>query len=81
MRELHDGVQCYMIFTHMEVERGETTSVIPIVQHFGDVFPEEVPRLSPSKEVEFSIDLVPGTGPVSMAPYRMAPAELVDLKK
>ncbi|XP_027931887.1 uncharacterized protein LOC114187736 [Vigna unguiculata] len=76
MRELQDGAQCYMIFTHMEVERGETTSVIPVVQDFGDVFPEEVPGLPPSREVEFSIDLVPGTGPISMAPYCMAPAEL-----
>jgi len=69
------------IFTHLEVERGEATSVIPVVQDFGDVFPEEVPRLPPNREVEFSIDLVPGTSPVSMAPYRMAPAELVELKK
>jgi len=81
MRELHDGAQCYMIFTYMEVERGETTSVIPVVQDFGDVFPEEVPGLPPSREVEFSIDLVPRTGPVSMAPYLMAPVELVELKK
>ena len=70
-----------MIFTHLEVERGEATLVIPIVQDFGDVFPEEVPGLPPSREVEFSIDLVPGTSLVSMAPYRMAPAELVELKK
>ena len=47
MRELQDGAQCYMIFTHMEVERGETTSVIPVVQDFVDVFPEEVPGLPP----------------------------------
>ena len=31
MKELHDDAQCYMIFTHMEVERGEATSVIPVV--------------------------------------------------
>jgi len=80
-RELQDGAHCYMIFTHMDVERGETTSVIPVVQDFEDVFPEEIPGLPPSREVEFSIDLVLGTGPVSMAPYRMAPAELVELKK
>jgi len=65
----------------MKVERGETTSVIPAVQDFGDVFPEEVPGLPPSRDVEFSIDLVPGTGPISMAPYRMASAELIELKK
>ena len=45
------------------------------------MFPEEVLGLHPSREVEFSIDLVPRTGPVSMAPYRMPPAELVELKK
>ena len=45
------------------------------------MFPEEVPGFPPSREVEFSIDLVPRTGPVSMAPYRMALAELVKLKK
>ena len=81
MKELYDGAQCYMIFTHLEVEGGGTTSVIPIVQDFEDVFPEEVPGLPPRREVEFSIDLVSGTGPVSMAPYRMAPTELVELKK
>jgi len=41
----------------------------------------EVPGLSPRREVEFSIDLIPGAGPVSIALYRMAPAELVELKK
>ena len=50
-------------------------------QEFKDVFPDEVPGLPPHKEVEFSIDLVLRTGPVSMAPYRMAPMELVELKK
>jgi len=54
--------------------------VIPVVQEFEDVFPYEVPGLPPSREMEFSIDLVSGTGPVSMAPYRMALVELVELK-
>ncbi|XP_027915702.1 uncharacterized protein LOC114175132 [Vigna unguiculata] len=81
MKELHDSAQCFMIFTHLEVEGEEMKSVIPIVQEFEDVFPDEVARLPPSREVEFSIDLVPGIGPVSMVPYRMALAELVELKK
>jgi len=55
-------------------------SVIPVVHEFEDVFPEEELGLPPSREVGFSIDLVPGTGPVSMALYCMAPAELVELK-
>jgi len=81
MKELQDGAQCFLIFTHLGMEREEMKSVIPVVQEFEDVFLEEVPGLPPSREVEFSIDLVPGTGPVSMAPYRMAPVELVELKK
>jgi len=55
--------------------------VILVVHEFEDVFPDEVPGLPPNREVEFSIDLVTGTSPVSMAPYRMASAELVELKK
>ena len=70
-----------MIFTHLEVEGGRIESAIPVVQEFEDVFSEEVSRLPPHREVEFSIDLVPRTGPVSMAPYRMALAELVEHKK
>ena len=46
-----------------------------------DVFPDEVSGLPPSKDVDFAIDLVPGAGPVSMAPYRMDPAELAELKQ
>ncbi|KAL5787001.1 hypothetical protein ACOSP7_003950 [Xanthoceras sorbifolium] len=53
---------------------------IPTVCDFADVFPEELPGLPPQREVEFVIDVVPGTSPVSIAPYRMAPAELKELK-
>ena len=52
-----------------------------VVREFPDVFPDELPGLSPAREIGFSIDLVPGTSPISMAPYRFAPAELVELKK
>jgi len=81
MKEIQSGAQCYMIFDKIEVEKEERITVIPVVRDFEDVFPEEVPTLPPRREVEFSIDLVPGAGPVSIAPYRMAPAKLVELKK
>ncbi|XP_057418164.1 uncharacterized protein LOC130712345 [Lotus japonicus] len=54
---------------------------IMVVQDFVDVFPDDVPGLPPVRETEFSIDIMPGTGPISMAPYRMAPAELTELAK
>nr|XP_016451558.1 PREDICTED: uncharacterized protein LOC107776208 [Nicotiana tabacum] len=43
-------------------------------------FPDDLPGLPPEREIEFPIDLVPGTTPISIAPYRMAPAELKELK-
>ncbi|KAL4027100.1 hypothetical protein IC575_015560 [Cucumis melo] len=49
-------------------------------EDYPDVFPEELPGLPPHREVEFAIELEPGTVPISRAPYRMAPAELKELK-
>ncbi|KAJ8761995.1 hypothetical protein K2173_006597 [Erythroxylum novogranatense] len=54
---------------------------IPIVREFPDVFPEELSGLPPEREIEFVIDLVPGTAPITIPPYRMAPAELKELKE
>ncbi|KAA0053234.1 DNA/RNA polymerases superfamily protein [Cucumis melo var. makuwa] len=52
----------------------------PVVRDYSDVFPEELPGLPPHREVEFAIELESGTVPISRAPYRMAPAELKELK-
>ncbi|XP_074327956.1 uncharacterized protein LOC141665874 [Apium graveolens] len=54
---------------------------IPIVREFSDVFPDELPGLPPDREIEFSIDLIPGAEPVSKAPYCMAPVEMKELAK
>ena len=45
------------------------------------MFPEDLPGLPPDREVDFSIDLLPGTAPISKAPYRMALVELKELKE
>ena len=50
------------------------------MNEFPDVFPEDLPGLPPDREVEFTIDIIPGTAPISKAPYRMAPAEMKELK-
>jgi hypothetical protein len=52
-----------------------------MVRDFPDVFPEELPGMPPYREVEFVIDLLPGTAPISKRPYRMAVEELKELKK
>ncbi|XP_071739589.1 uncharacterized protein [Rutidosis leptorrhynchoides] len=54
---------------------------IDVVREFPDVFPDELQGLPPVREVEFSIDLIPGSQPISKAPYRMAPLELQELKE
>ena len=54
---------------------------VSVVCEFPDVFPEELPGLPPAREIEFYIDVVPGTDLISMPPYRMAPAELKELNE
>jgi hypothetical protein len=46
-----------------------------------DVFPDEFPGLPPDRDVEFVIELQPGTAPISKRSYRMPPKELAELKK
>ena len=45
-----------------------------------DIFPEEIPGLPPQREIDFSIEIVPGSAPVSKIPYRMSIVELSELK-
>ena len=54
-------------------------SGLMVVDEFPDVFPDKLPGLQPVREIEFDIDLVPGSQPVSISPYKMAPAELTEL--
>ena len=51
-----------------------------IVREFPDVFPEELLGIPLEREVDLSIEILPGTSPISKAPYRMAPTELKELK-
>ena len=64
-----------------EANDGLKVSQIPIVCEFPEVFPEDVTSLPPEREVEYSIDLIPGTAPISVSLYRMAPLELRELKE
>ena len=54
---------------------------IPVLHDFPDVFLEELPGIPPDRDVEFVIDLILGTAPISRRPYKMAPLELAKLKK
>ena len=65
----------------LSVEGKELTiEMVSIVWDYPDVFLEDLPGLPLEREVEFGIDLIPGTAPISKTPYRMAPVELKELK-
>jgi hypothetical protein len=53
---------------------------IPVVCEYPDVFPDELPGMPPDRDVEFVIELQPGTAPIFKRPYRMPPKELAELK-
>ncbi|GJU44120.1 putative reverse transcriptase domain-containing protein [Tanacetum coccineum] len=52
---------------------------IQVVREFPEVFPEDLPGLPPVRQVEFQIDLIPGTTPVARAPYKLAPSKMQEL--
>jgi len=57
------------------------TENIQVVCEFLDFFPDDLPGIPPKREIEFIIELLPGTAPISKRPYRMAANELEELKK
>jgi hypothetical protein len=56
-------------------------SEVPVVNEFPDVFPEELPVMPLDRDIEFVIELKPGTTPIYKSPYRMATLELTKLKE
>jgi len=60
----------------MELKEVVDLKNIIVVQNFPEAFLNDIHGLPPNKEIEFSIDLMSGTGPISIAPYRMSPSGL-----
>ena len=58
-----------------------TLELVPVVCDFPKVFPEDLPRFFSEREIDFGIDLLPNTQPISIPPYRMALANLKELKE
>ncbi|GKE54172.1 putative reverse transcriptase domain-containing protein, partial [Tanacetum coccineum] len=79
---IDQGCQVFLI-QMMKEEKAETPERriedVPIVKDFSEVFPEDLPGLPPTRQVEFHIELIPEAAPVAHAPYRLAPAEMKEL--
>ncbi|XP_074342281.1 uncharacterized protein LOC141679774 [Apium graveolens] len=78
---LSKGCDGYLAFVKDTSKDESRIEDYPVVKKYEDVFPDEIPGLPPHREVEFTIELVPGSEPISKAPYRMALLELQKLKE
>ncbi|XP_073120313.1 uncharacterized protein [Henckelia pumila] len=79
---VHDGCESFLASVSMtELPAHPDISAVDVVRDFEDVFPKEVAGIPPDREVEFSIDLIPSTVPISKAPYILAPTEMKELKE
>ena len=72
--------EAYLAYVIDTVKARPNVSDIPTVSDFPDVFPEELPGLTPQREIEVAIDVVLSVTPASITPYQMALVELKELK-
>ena len=72
-RLMASGCLAYLAYVRDVSREGPTVDSVPIVREFADVFPADLPGLPPDRDIDFSIEVEPGTKPISIPPYRMAP--------
>ncbi|KAM2138222.1 hypothetical protein ACFX1Q_010298 [Malus domestica] len=77
---LSKGCQGYLAHVMLNDVSPNSVEEVGVVRHYPDVFPDDLPELPPDIDVEFSIDLLPCTDPISLTPYRIAPTELRELR-
>ncbi|XP_027103084.1 uncharacterized protein [Coffea arabica] len=77
---LSKGAQGYLAFLINTSSDKVNLEDMSVVKDFPNVFPDELESLPPEREITFKIDITPGVAPISKTPYRMASAELKELK-
>ncbi|GJW20219.1 putative reverse transcriptase domain-containing protein [Tanacetum coccineum] len=72
---------CYLFLAHMTEKKSKEKQLedVPVICDFPEVFPKELLRLPPPRQVEFRIDLVLGAAPVARVPYRLASSKMREL--
>ena len=80
-RMIKRGCETFLASVVMDNVVDKSVKDVEVVKEFENVFSEDLSGLPPDREIEFSIDLLLGSSLVSIAPYRMTPAELTELKK
>jgi hypothetical protein len=74
------GCEAYLTYVLESKKKENQLANLPIVKEFSNVFPYELSRVLLEMEVEVSIDVLPDMSSITQSPYRMALAELVELK-
>ncbi|XP_050876860.1 uncharacterized protein LOC127080589 [Lathyrus oleraceus] len=77
---VRDDAKVFILVASLKLSENGTMGEFLVVRDFPEVFPDELSDFPPEREVKFTIDLIPGTSAISMAPYRMSPSELKELK-
>ncbi|XP_070050580.1 uncharacterized protein [Nicotiana tomentosiformis] len=75
------GCLVYLAFVRDVGANTFTIESVPVVRDFMDEFPIDLPVMPPDRDIDCGIDFVPGTQPISIPPYHMAPVELKELKE
>ncbi|GJV98391.1 hypothetical protein Tco_1553643 [Tanacetum coccineum] len=76
------GEQVHIVLAHGTKKKPKRSDGrVPVIRNFPEVFPDDLPRLPPPRQVEFRIDLVPGAAHVAHAPYRLAPSKTRELSE
>ncbi|XP_027357208.1 uncharacterized protein LOC113866586 [Abrus precatorius] len=75
------NARAFMVMFSIEAESVVEPEYILVLRDFSEVFPEDVFELPPERKIKFAIDLIPGANMISVAPYRIAPVELAEVKK
>lgn len=78
---LEKEAQVFVLFATLSAKTQTVIDELQVVHDFPEVFPDDISDVPLEREVKFSIDLVPGSVPISMEPYKMYALELAELKK
>ena len=80
-RMVEKGCSSYLAYVRDSSAEVPSMDSILVVCEFPEVFPADLLGMPPDRDIDFCIDLVPGTQPIFIPPYRMAPPELKELKE
>ena len=79
-RLLHKGCEAYLAYVIDTTASEVNLENVPVICEFSDVFPDDLLGLRPNRKLEFGIEVLPGSTPIFIPPYRLASMELKELK-